>query len=154
MNKKLIVLFFLLYCLFFIASLLFPINQDWYSNLVKPNYTPSEKTIGMICAFLYSFISLSVCVIVSKEEPFKKVKWFYIVFSINYLFNQLFIYFEFKQQDLRLATIDCGFVAVTAIILVLIAYRHSKVSSLLLIPYTIWSIFATYLNYTIYVLNL
>lgn len=153
MNIKLVVLFFSLYCLFFVASVLFPVDYDWYSNLHKPSYTPSGKTIGIIWAFLYSFISISVCIIISLEESFKKAKWFYIILIINYLLNQSFSYFQFKQKDLLLATIDCGFVAITAILLALIAYKPSKTSFILLIPYSIWSVFATYLNYTIYVLN-
>ncbi|MGG2024577.1 TspO/MBR family protein [Gottfriedia sp. S16(2024)] len=153
MDIKLIVLFFSLYCLFFISSILFPIDYEWYSHLIKPSYTPSGKTIGIIWAFLYSFISLSVCIIVSLGKSFKKAKWFYFVFIINYVFNQLFSYFQFKQKDLLMATIDCGLVFVTAILLTTIAYKHSKTSFVLLIPYSIWSLFATYLNYNIYVLN-
>ncbi|MFF2878999.1 TspO/MBR family protein [Gottfriedia sp. NPDC057991] len=153
MNIKLIVLFFSIYCLFFVSSILFPIDYEWYSHLNKPSYTPSGKTIGIIWAFLYSFISLSVCIIVSLGESFKKAKWFYILLIINYIFNQLFSYFQFKQKDLLMATIDCGLVFVTAILLTAIAYKHSKTSFVLLIPYSIWSLFATYLNYNIYLLN-
>ncbi|MFB7139087.1 TspO/MBR family protein [Gottfriedia sp. NPDC056225] len=154
MNIKLIVLFFSLYCLFFVASILFPIDFNWYNSLHKPSYTPSGKTIGIIWAFLYSFISLSVCIVVSMVESFKKAKWFFILFIINYLFNQLFSFFQFEQKDILLATIDCGFVSVTAILLAITAYKHSKTSFILLIPYSLWSIFATYLNYNIYLLNI
>ncbi|PGL66894.1 TspO/MBR family protein [Bacillus sp. AFS055030] len=153
MNIKLIVLFFSIYCLFFISSILFPVDSAWYAHLNKPSYTPSGKTIGIIWAFLYSFISLSVCIIVSSGESFKKAKGFYFILIINYVFNQLFSYFQFKQKDLLMATIDCGLVFVTAVLLASIAYKQSKTAFVLLIPYSIWSLFATYLNYNIFLLN-
>ncbi|WP_082233525.1 TspO/MBR family protein [Halobacillus massiliensis] len=72
---------------------------------------------------------------------------------LNYLFNQLFSYFQFGQKDLLLAFIDSVLVALTALFLSVLLWKISKVSSLLLIPYILWSSFAVYLAFTIYRMN-
>ncbi len=73
---------------------------------------------------------------------------------INYIVNQGFSYFQFTQKNLLVfASIDCLLVAVTTLILLLIAGKYSKASAWLLVPYLLWSAFATYLSFTIYTMN-
>lgn len=44
------------------------------------------------------------------------------------------------------ASIDCLLVAVTALIVIVIANKLNKAASYLLLPYFLWSAFATYLS--------
>ena len=65
-EKSSIIVFLLTYGLFYVSSILFPIDRMWYDALEKPSWTPSGMTIGMIWAILYGLIALSVTIIYNK----------------------------------------------------------------------------------------
>ncbi|QSS99382.1 tryptophan-rich sensory protein [Pontibacillus sp. ALD_SL1] len=147
-----ILLFLLIYGLFSLAGFLFPIDQEWYNSLDKPSWTPPGSVIGIVWGVLFAFISLSIVLAwSSKEEPFPPLFW--TVLLINYVTNQLFSFFQFEVKDLLLATVDTFLVAVTTSILIILIRKYNKVSSWLLVPYLLWTTFATYLAFTFYRLN-
>ncbi|MED2800905.1 tryptophan-rich sensory protein [Bacillus thuringiensis] len=151
MKKSSIIVFLLTYGLFYCSSILFPIDPIWYDALEKPAWTPSGMTIGIIWAVLYALIALSVAIIYNKYGFNQKTFWF--LFLLNYICNQAFSYFQFSQKNLFLATIDCLLVTITTLLLIVFSSNISKVSACLLIPYFLWSAFATYLSWAIYSIN-
>ncbi|HDR7355465.1 TspO/MBR family protein [Bacillus wiedmannii] len=151
MKKSSVIVFLLTYGLFYVSSILFPIDRIWYDALEKPSWTPSGMTIGIIWAVLYGLIALSVAIIYNKYGFNPKTFWF--LFLLNYICNQAFSYFQFSQKNLFLATIDCLLVAVTAFLLIIYSFRLSKVAGWLRIPYLLWTTFATYLSWAIYSMN-
>lgn len=153
MNKKTILIFLAVYALFSISGFLFPVDRQWYDALQKPEWTPAGSFIGIVWAVLFALISLAVSIIYKKQGFSSSSRWFFIFLLLNYVFNQAFSFFQFELKDLWLATIDCALVAITTFLLALAAKRISNVSFWLLIPYLLWSCFATYLSYTIYSLN-
>lgn len=151
MKKSSIIVFLLTYGLFYVSSVLFPIDRTWYDALEKPSWTPPGMTIGMIWAVLFGLIALSVTIIYNNYGFKPKTFWF--LFLLNYIFNQAFSYFQFSQKNLFLATVDCLLVAITTLLLIMFSSNLSKVSVWLLIPYFLWTTFATYLSWTIYSMN-
>ena len=155
MKKKYIsaiIVFIITYVLFSLAGVLFPIDREWYDALQKPDWTPSRSVIGIIWTVLFALISLTAALIYAKFSC-KESKAFFFILLINYIVNQGFSYFQFTQKNLLAASIDCLLVAVTTLILLLIASKYSKASAWLLVPYLLWSAFATYLSFTIYAMN-
>jgi translocator protein len=151
MKKSSIAVFLIIYALFYVSSILFPIDRSWYDALSKPSWTPSGQTIGIIWAVLFALIALSATLIYNKYG-FKPVR-FWALFAINYVFNQAFSYFQFTQKDLFAATVDAFLIALTTLLLIIVAGRLNKVSAWLLVPYLLWSSFATFLSWTIYSMN-
>ncbi|MGE8055848.1 TspO/MBR family protein [Bacillus mycoides] len=151
MKNSSVIVFLLTYGLFYVSSILFPIDRIWYDALAKPSWTPSGMTIGIIWSVLYGIIALSVAIIYNKYGFNPKTFW--AVFLLNYICNQAFSYFQFSQKNLFLATIDCLLVAITTLILIVFSSNLSKVSAWLLIPYLLWASFATYLSWVIYSIN-
>ncbi|MFG6495743.1 tryptophan-rich sensory protein [Fictibacillus sp. UD] len=151
MKKSSIAVFIIIFASFYVSSILFPIDKEWYDALNKPSWTPSGQTIGMIWTVLFTLIALSATLIYN-QYGFKPIS-FWILFVVNYVLNQAFSYFQFAQKDLLLATFDAFLIAVTTLLLVIYASRLRKVSGWLLIPYLLWSSFATYLSWTIYNMN-
>lgn len=153
MNKivKGILLFLLIYGLFSIAGFLFPIDQEWYNSLEKPSWTPSGSVIGLIWALLFAFIALSLVFAWASKGSFSPALW--TVLIINYVTNQLFSFFQFELKALMLATVDTFIVAVTTALLIIMIRKYNKVSPWLLVPYFLWTSFATYLAFTFYRLN-
>lgn len=145
--------FVITYALFSAAGYLFPVDQEWYNSLKKPDWTPSGTAIGIIWATLFALISLSAAIVYAAFS-FKGAKSFWFTLLINYVLNQAFSYFQFTQKNLLAASLDCLLVAITAIVLLIIAKKYSRAASYLLLPYFLWSAFATFLSFTINSMNL
>ncbi|AZB44108.1 tryptophan-rich sensory protein [Bacillus sp. FJAT-42376] len=149
-----IFIFIITYALFSISGFLFQIDQTWYNALIKPEWTPGGGTIGLIWAVLFACIAASITIIDRKLKGLAKAApLFWVILILNYVSNQLFSFFQFTQKNLGLASIDCAIVAITALILAVLAFRIQKFSGLLLIPYVLWTFFATYLSFTFYSMN-
>ncbi|PGZ08904.1 hypothetical protein COE30_11350 [Bacillus cereus] len=151
MKKSSIMVFLLAYGLFYLSSILFPIDRVWYNALEKPTWTPSGMIIGIIWALLYGLIALSVTIIYNKYGFNQKLFW--SLFLLNYICNQAFSYFQFSQKNLLLATIDCFLVTITTLLLIVFSFKLSRISAYLFIPYFLWAAFATYLSWTIFSMN-
>lgn len=145
--------FVITYALFSAAGYLFPVDQEWYNSLKKPDWTPSGTAIGIIWAILFALISLSAAIVYAAFS-FKGAKSFWFTLLINYVLNQAFSYFQFTQKNLLAASLDCLLVAITAIVLLIIAKKYSRAASYLLLPYFLRSAFATFLSFTINSMNL
>ncbi|HFJ9371855.1 tryptophan-rich sensory protein [Bacillus cereus] len=151
MKKSSIMVFLLTYGLFYLSSILFPIDRVWYDALQKPPWTPSGMITGIIWALLYGLIALSVTIIYNKYGFNQKLFW--SLFLLNYICNQAFSYFQFSQKNLLFATIDCFLVTITTLLLIVFSFKLSRISAYLFIPYFLWAAFATYLSWTIFSMN-
>lgn len=94
-----IAVFVITYALFSAADYLFPIDQEWYNSLEKPDWTPPGSAIGIIWAILFALISLSAAIVYAAFS-FKDAKSFWLMLLLNYVLNQAFSYFQFTQKNL------------------------------------------------------
>lgn len=148
-----ILVFIIVYLLFSLSGILFPVDRTWYASLKKPSWTPSGKTIGMIWGILYTLIALSLAIIEYKMGLKSTSISFVLLWIINYLANQSFSFFQFNAKRLDLAFLDTIAVVITTIMLLYATIHYSGLATILLIPYLIWSIIATTLAWSIYRLN-
>ncbi|RTE11584.1 TspO/MBR family protein [Paenibacillus whitsoniae] len=149
-----ITVFLITYALFSISSVLFPTDLAYFASLRKPTWSPPPKLFGIVWSILYVLISLSIAIVYTKTDGFQEVSIAYIlILFINYIANQAFTFFEFKLKNLRLAFLDTLVVAVTTFLLIYYTIPYSKLAAWLLVPYLLWSCFATLLAWSIYQLN-
>ncbi|MEE6449237.1 tryptophan-rich sensory protein [Gottfriedia acidiceleris] len=139
--------------LFSLSGILFPIDLKWYSKLKKPVLTPPSKLFGIVWGVLYLLIALSLAIVEYKVGLKNTSVIYMLVWILNYISNQAFSFFQFKLKRLDLAALDCLIVAITAVLLIILTLPYSLLASVLLIPYAIWTIFATYLSFRLYYLN-
>jgi translocator protein len=152
-NKSTIFVFILIYTLFSLSGFLYPVDQQWYMSISKPSWTPPGFLIGIVWAILFALISLSVSIIYERYGLNRMTNIFVSTLTLNYIFNQAFSYFQFSLHNLLLSAVDTTLVATTALLLVIFAWRYSTFASFLLIPYFIWSCFASVLSFSIYFMN-
>ncbi|WP_070120396.1 TspO/MBR family protein [Bacillus marinisedimentorum] len=153
MKKSTFVVFIATFVLFTLSGFLFPIDRDWYNSLDKPPLTQGGSVIGIVWFILYLLIAASVSLIYERYEFSRGNSLIISVFTMNYLFNQAFSYLQFNLHSLGGAALDTILVAVTSFALMLLAKEFSKTASWLLVPYVLWSVFASYLAVGLYVLN-
>jgi len=143
---------FLKYLLFllpwFIGGLLFRTDTNFYNSLNLPIFAPPSIVFPIVWTILYILIAYSVYKVFDINN-----KTYLITLIANYIINQLFTFCFFTLKSPFLGFVDSLFTFVTAIFLYVETKSINKKNSLYLIPYLIWTGFATILSISIYFMN-
>ena len=132
------------------VGLIISSNID-YNYLDKPYLSPSPIVFPIIWSIIYILMGVSYFLFQKKITSNK------IIISITYYF-QLFVnliwpilFFALKW---RLFSIIWIFLLLYLILLLIyLMFNEHPISAYLLLPYLFWTIFATYLNIGVYILN-
>lgn len=128
-------------------------SYTWYSQLIKPSWSPPAWLFGPVWTFLYILIALSYASVFYKV--FTK-QWPAIValpFVLNLIFNFSFTALQFGLKNNLLAALDIVLVLGTLIWAMKIIYPYAPWITYIQIPYLFWVSFATILQLTITYLN-
>ena len=127
--------------------------STWYVTLSKPALNPPSWVFGPVWGTLYLLMGISLFLVWKNGFKKKHERTARNVFIIQLVLNSLWSisFFGLENPGLALVNIIVLWIAILAIIIYF--YRISKPAALLLIPYLLWVSFATYLNYSIWVLN-
>jgi benzodiazapine receptor len=128
-------------------------TYNWYSQLIKPSWSPPSWLFGPVWTFLYVLIILSfgkVFWMVARKEIALIVA---LPFVLNLIFNFAFTPLQFGLKNNFLAAIDILLVLGTLIWAMVAIYPHARWIAYIQIPYLLWVSFATVLQLTITYLN-
>ena len=122
-----------------------------YNDLIKPTLSPPGIVFPIAWTIIYLLIGISYTLLKEKGEVPKETKQLYYAQLIfNYLWTFIFFVFELRLLSvLWIIILD-----VLVIVMTYQFYKQNKLSGILLIPYVLWLLFATYLNISIYFLNM
>ena len=116
----------------------------WYYNLTKPPLAPPDWIFPPVWSILY--FSMLVALLLYLFKPAQNKKSGYIYFAVQLILNLLWTPAFFYLQNIVLALIVIILLDIFVILTIKSFYKVSKISGLILIPYLIWILFATYLN--------
>lgn len=119
-----------------------------YNSLVKPPLSVPSIAFPIIWSILYLFIGITYYFFRKKSDNEDIIKLYYVQLFVNLIWPILF--FTFKLRFISILWILLLDVLVALLIKKLEKNRNSFY---LLIPYLLWTLFATYLNIGIYILN-
>lgn len=122
---------------------------SWYLTLKKPNWTPPSWVFGPVWTFLFATIGVSgwLAFVSSKKRVY------FVIYGMQLFFNLLWSYCFFFLQNPFLAMLDI-FVLLILIFLNIVTFaKINKAAGLLLIPYFVWTCYASILNVAIWHLN-
>ena len=121
-----------------------------YDTLIKPPLSPPGFIFGIVWSILYILMGISYGILDTKKLVDVKVnKIYYLQLIANLIWP--IIFFVFKQR--LLAFIWIILLVVLIIYMIITFYKKNKLSAYLQIPYLLWTLFATYLNLGVYILN-
>lgn len=121
-----------------------------YNILNKPPLSPPGFLFGIAWTILYILIGVSYSILDINaliDNEIKKI--YYLQLAVSLLWPIIFFV-------LKLRLISCIWIILLIILIVFMIikfYRKNKLSAYLQIPYLLWTIYATYLNIGIYLLN-
>ena len=145
---------YLLCLLPWFVTILFPLDYDYYNEIIKPSFAPPSIFYGIAWTIIYILIAFTIFSVINsykiKEIPdsYKKN------LIINYLFNQSFtiVFFGLKNNFLGFAS--CLGTLITSLFLFLETENLIGKKKYILIPYILLNIFASILSLSIYLLNI
>ena len=125
----------------------FIINSSMdYTSLNQPPLSPPSIIFPIVWSILYLLMGISYFLY---RKEYKKNYLYYLQLGVNLIWPVLF--FNLK---LRFFSIIWILILAYLIYRLIVEWKDKKrISAYLLIPYLIWTIFATYLNIGVFLLN-
>lgn len=128
-------------------------TYDWYSQLLKPTWSPPSWLFGPVWTVLYIMIAISFGKVFLLFWQ-KHITFIVLLpFILNLIFNIAFTPIQFGLKNNLLASVDIFLVLITLLWAMAAIYPYVKWVTYLQIPYLLWVSFATVLQFTITYLN-
>lgn len=135
-----------------IGSLTKPEISTWYSTLNRAPLTPPNYVFPVVWTILYGMIGACGSLIWYKPsfQNLSVIKTLYIIqLILNWSWTPLFFCYHLTGFSL----IVLGAMDILVGMIIWLAYPKVKSVSLLMVPYLLWILFASYLNFYIWWYN-
>ena len=121
-----------------------------YNSLKKPFLSPPSITFLIVWTILYILMGISYAILESNSLVNSKIN---SIYYLQLFFNALWPIAFFLLKWRLFAFIWIIILAVLIIIMIARFYEKQKTAAWLQVPYLLWALFATYLNFGVYLLN-
>lgn len=134
-----------------LSSLLSGDTRALYQELIKPPFSPPAQLFGIVWPILYALMGIAAYLIYSSKSRDRgnALFWFFVQLTLNFFWSIFFFRFQLYWTS----------VVILLLLDILVAYtiylfgKIDRRAQILMIPYLLWLIFATYLNIGIALLN-
>lgn len=121
--------------------------KTWYkTDVVKSFLNPPSWVFGPVWTLLFLLMGIALYLVWNKKN---NLFWFWIQLILNTLWSFLF----FGLRSPTLAFYEIIVLWLTILMTIIRFNRYSKLAAKLLWPYLAWVSFASFLNYSIMILN-
>ena len=121
-----------------------------YNTLNKPPLSPPGFIFGIVWTILYILMGISYGLLESKDLVDNQInKVYYSQLIVNLIWPVLFFVFKLRL----ISAIWIILLAILVVKMIIEFYKKDKLAAYLQIPYLLWTLFATYLNIGVYLLN-
>ena len=128
-------------------------NRGWYDALNKPSFQPPNWVFGVVWTALFILFAISL-ILIWNTQPHTRLHCVIMAAAVlNGILNVAWSALFFGNKLIFLAIYDAALLCLSVILMMILAWPISRLGSLLLIPYAIWTAFATFLTWAIYRLN-
>ncbi len=128
--------------------------ESTYKELIRPEWAPPAWLFSPVWTVLYIIIAISFGVVFYKAWKKEIPRKVTLPFALNLVFNFAFTPIQFGLQNNLLASVDIILVVATLIWALKAIWPHLRWVSYANIPYLLWGLFATTLQFTITYLNM
>ncbi len=127
-------------------------DNPWFALLEKPATYPPPATFGIVWTILYAMMGVSFAMVCAawgaRWRPVAIVA-FVLQLGLNLAWSPIF----FAQHNIELALAVLLALDVAVMVTIWLAWRVRRAAALLLVPYLLWCLFASLLNWQILELN-
>nr|WP_199120925.1 TspO/MBR family protein [Pedobacter sp. ASV28] len=127
--------------------------KTWYTTLNKPSLNPPNWIFAPVWTTIYLLLGISSYRVWTNRKSVGWFHWAVIIYFLQLAFNLMWSFLFFYQQQIGFALVEIFLLLMIIIANAFIFYRFDKISGWLFLPYFLWVSFATYLTYSIFILN-
>jgi tryptophan-rich sensory protein len=130
-----------------------PKIATWYATLTKPSWNPPNWIFGPVWSALYFCMAVAAW-LVWRQGGFSGAKVPLTLFAVQLTLNVLWscIFFGLEKPGLAFVEVLLLWTAIAATMIVF--WQRSMIAGILFVPYLAWVSFASFLNFTIWRLNM
>ena len=134
-----------------ISSILTRNSMEIYASSNQPWFAPPGFLFPIVWTILYILMGISAYMILKSKSDlqFKAI----VVYSFQLLVNFIWPLIFFNARMYLFAFFWLIILLILVLIMTILFYKINKVSAYLQIPYILWLIFASVLNFNVYLLN-
>ena len=135
----------------FIGFITLPANN--YSDLIQPSFAPSSIVFPIVWTIIYTLMGISNYLVTNSDADLILKSRAFSIYVVQLIVNLLWsiIFFSFGWR--LFAFIWILLLIILVVIMIKRFYSINKIAAYLQFPYFIWLIFASVLNFSIYLLN-
>lgn len=121
-----------------------------YGSLNQPPLAPPSSVFPIVWSILYILMGVSYGILKTNDLVDDEInKIYYLQLFVNALWSIFFFMLKWRL----FAGIWIIFLAILVAIMIYRFYEKNKTAGLLQVPYLLWVLFATYLNFGVWFLN-
>lgn len=124
----------------------------WYAALERPPLTPPAAVFGPVWTVLYVMIAIAI-ILFYRSGPQPRRQQTSILLAAHLAANAAWTSLFFGLQAPLAALVDILFLDASLLFLMARFWQANRLAALLLVPYLLWVLFATYLNGGFWILN-
>jgi len=122
-----------------------------YSSVNKPALSPPSFIFPIVWTILYILMGISSYIVYMSDNKNKEIALKIYALQLFFNFFWSIIFFRFSQYIISFLWLIVLIILI--IIMIYQFYKINKTSSYLQIPYLLWCLFASYLNFMVSQLN-
>jgi tryptophan-rich sensory protein len=122
------------------------VDFNIYGSLNKPDLAPPSVVFPIAWSILYVLMGISLYMNRNNKKNM-------VTFFIQLMLNYLWVFVFFGMQSWLGGFIVIILLDVMILYTILEFYKENKLSAYMMIPYLLWCVFASYLNFQIFLLN-
>ncbi|RZK51883.1 MAG: tryptophan-rich sensory protein [Pedobacter sp.] len=141
-------------CIGFVGSLLTMESvKTWYTTINKPSFNPPNGIFGPVWTSLFILMGIASYLVWKQRKTAINYNTAATLYLVQLVFNLGWSFLFFYQQQIGMALVEIIILLVLIIATAITFYKINKVAGWLFVPYILWVSFASYLTYSIYILN-
>ena len=134
-----------------LSSLLTYKSQNIYDEIITPTLSPPSILFPIVWTVLYILMGISSYIVYNSQSEFKSKAL--VIYVLQLIVNFIWPILFFNLRVFLLSFLWLILLVILVIYMLKLFYDVKPISSYLQIPYICWLLFASYLNFMIYVLN-
>ena len=134
-----------------LSSLLTYKSQNIYDEIITPTLSPPSILFPIVWTVLYILMGISSYIVYNSQSEFKSKAL--VIYVLQLIVNFIWPILFFNLRVFLLSFLWLILLVILVIYMLKLFYDVKPISSYLQIPYICWLLFASYLNFMIYILN-
>lgn len=127
--------------------------KTWYLTINRPSFNPPNWVFAPVWTTLYVLIGIASFRVWQRRKTAEWFHWAVIIYFVQLIFNLMWSFIFFELHQIGFALVEIILLLLLIVINAFIFYRFDKLAAWLFLPYFLWVSFATYLTYSIFILN-